>query len=316
MSYLSALVQRVLNQIFYDNSTVITQSSTETNLSLIASLEYVQNYTDYYLQNNYLSINSPTFTGLMNGSNITLNNQLSTPIQSGACNFTGSPSIKIGGAPPLTPSDAYAMAKIEFDILGEIKMVVNELPPNYILCDGSGYLLSAYPDLFNLIGYKYGGGGAYFVVPNFNSYFPIGANASSSNNCAVSNFSSGNGQSGATNTFAPSSYFGGSITPLPPLLTLIPNHAHSSTNFIHQHSVEFSVDTNVYILTDETAMFPITAQTSVAQPTFTSTTGVTVEDSGANIQSIDPISGLNGVNVCPPYTCVKFAICFLSNATA
>jgi microcystin-dependent protein len=297
MAYLSALVQRVLNQIFYDNSTVITQSSTETNLSLIASLEYVQNYTYYYLQNNYLSINSPTFTGLMNGPNITLNNQLSTPTQSGACNFTGSPSIQNN--------------KIEFDILGEIKMIVNELPPNYILCDGSGYLLSAYPDLFNLIGYKYGGSGAYFVVPNFNSYFPIGANASSSNNCALSNFSSGNGQSGAINNYSVSTKFGGgSIPQLPPLLTLMPNHAHSSTNFVHQHSVEFSTDTNVYILTDETAMFPITAQTSVFQPTFTSTTGVTVEDSGTDIQQTDPISGLNGVNVCPPYTCVKFAICY------
>jgi len=302
MAYLSALVQRVLNQIFYDNSTVITQSDTETNLSLIASLEYVQNYTEYYLQNNYLSINSPTFTGLMNGPNITLNNQLSTPTQSGACNFTGSPSIKNN--------------KIEFDILGEIKMVVNELPPNYILCDGSGYLLSAYPDLFNLIGYKYGGGGAYFVVPNFNSYFPIGANSVSSNNCAVSNFSSGNGQSGAVNTYSVSQNFGGNITPLSPLLTLMPNHAHSSTNIVHQHRVEFSTDTNVYILTDETAMFPITAQTSVFQPTFTSTTGVTVEDSGNDIQQTDPKSGLNGVNICPPYTCVKFAICFLSNATA
>jgi hypothetical protein len=297
MAYLSALVQRVLNQIFYDNSTVITQSDTETDLSLIASLEYVQNYTEYYLQNNYLSINNPTFTGLMNGPNITLNGELFTSTVSGSCNFTGSPTIQNNN--------------IEFDLLGEIKMVVNELPPNYILCDGASYSISTYSLLFNLIGYKYGGSGINFNVPNFNSYFPIGANSANSNNCAVSNFSSGNGQSGAINNYSVSTKFGGgSITPLPPLLTLMPNHTHSSTNFVHQHSVEFSNDTNVYILTDETATFPITAQTTVSQPTDISTTGVTVENSGDNIQLIDPISGLNGVNVCPPYISVKFAICY------
>jgi microcystin-dependent protein len=296
MAYLSALVQRVLNQIFYDNSSVITQSETETNLSLIASLEYVQNYTEYYLQNNYLSINNPSFTGLMNGSNIILNNQLSIPTESGACNFTGSPTIQNN--------------KIEFNILGEIKMIINELPPNYLLCNGAVYQTTNYPQLFNLIGYTYGGSGINFCVPNFNSYFSIGANGSSSNNCAVSNFSSGNGQSGAINNYSVSKKFGGSSTTLPPLLTVMPSHAHSSTNFVHQHGLSFASDTNVYIVTSPTAFFPVTAQTPIAQSIETSTTGVTVEDSGDNIQATDPASGLNGVNVCPPYTCVKFAICY------
>ena len=235
----------------------------------------------------------------MNGQNITLSGNLSTPTISNPCNFTGSPSIKNN--------------KIEFDIVGEIKMIVNELPPNYLLCDGAIYQTTDYPLLFNLIGYTYGGGGINFFVPNFNSYFPIGANSANSNNCAVSNFRSGNGQSGAINNYSVSAKFGGGLIPLPPLLTLMPNHAHSSTNFVHQHSIEFTNDTNVYILTDETANFPITAQTTIPQPTNISTTGVTVENSGDNIQLIDPVSGLNGVNVCPPYTCVKFAICFLSN---
>jgi microcystin-dependent protein len=296
MSYLSALVQRVLNQTFYDNSTVVTQSETETNLSLIASLEYVQNYTQNYLQNNYLSINNPSFTGLMNGSNITLNGELSTPTESGPCNFTGSPMIQNN--------------KIEFDIVGEIKMIVNELPPNYLLCDGASYMTSTYPLLFNLIGYTYGNNGVNFCVPNFNSYFPIGANSANSNNCAVSNFRSGNGQSGAINNYSVSAKFGGGLTSLPPLLTTMPSHAHSSTNFVHQHGLSFANDTNVYIVSSPTAFFPITATTPVAQPINTSTTGVTVENSGDNIQATDPVSGLNGVNVCPPYTCVKFAICY------
>lgn len=296
MAYLSALVQRVLNQIFFDNSSVITQSETETNLSLMASLEYVQNYTDYYLQNNYLSINIPTFTGVMNGPNIILNNQLSIPTESGVCNFTGSPTIQNN--------------KIEFDILGEIKMVVNELPPNYLLCNGAVYQTTNYPLLFDLIGYTYGGSGINFCVPNFNSYFPIGANGSNSNNCAVSNFSSGNGESGAINNYSVSKKFGGSSTTLPPLLTVMPSHAHSSTNFVHQHGLSFASDTNVYIVTSPTAFFPVTAQTPIAQSIETSTTGVTVEDNGDNIQATDPTSGLTGVNVCPPYTCVKFAICY------
>jgi hypothetical protein len=297
MAYLSALVQRVLNQIFYDNSTVITQSDTETNLSLIASLEYVQNYTQYYLDNTYMAINNPHFTGLMNGPNIILNDELFTPSESGSCNFTGSPMIQNNN--------------IEFDILGEIKMVVNDLPPNYILCDGASYTTSTYPLLFNLIGYKYGGSGIYFNVPNFNSFFPIGANSANSNNCAVSNFSSGNGQSGAINNYSVSTKFGGdSITALPPLLTSVPNHAHFCPQFIHTHGIPFAVDTNVYILSDVIATLPLTAQVPTPQPIATATTGVTVEDSGDNIQATDPKSGLNGVNVCPPYTCVKFAICY------
>lgn len=297
MAYLSALVQRVLNQIFYNNSTVITQSSTETDLSLIASLEYVQNYTKYYLDNTYMSINDPTFTGMMNGSTITLSGELFTPNDVGSVTFTGTPTIQNNN--------------IEFDLLGEIKMVVNDLPPNYILCDGASYTTSTYPALFNLIGYKYGGSGIYFNVPNFNSFFPIGANSANSNNCAVSNFSSGNGQSGAVNNYSVSTKFGGnSITSLPPLLTVMPSHAHFCPQFIHTHGLSFSADPNVYLLSDPIILFILTAQTPVFQPIATATTGVTVEDSGIDIQATDPKSGLNGVNVCPPYTCVKFAICY------
>ena len=307
MSYLSALVQRVLNQTFYDNSTVVTQSETETNLSLIASLEYVQNYTEYYLQNNYLSINNPTFTGVMNGSNITLNGELFTPTVSGSCNFTGSPSIQNN--------------KIEFDILGEIKMIVNELPPNYLLCDGAIYQTTDYPLLFNLIGYTYGGGGINFFVPNFNSYFPIGANSANSNNCAVSNFSSGNGQSGAINNYSVSTKFGGgSITPLPPLLTLMPNHAHNYIDNGHFHFMGMAKNESIYVAINplDPVYLPLA---QIYNPpldpnpinTQVDFIKITIEQNGSNIQATDPRSGLNGVNVCPPYTCVKFAICFLSN---
>jgi len=307
MAYLSALVQRVLNQIFFDNSTVITQSDTETNLSLIASLEYVQNYTQYYLDNTYMPINDPTFMGVMNGPNITLNDELFTPSESGSCNFTGSPTIQNNN--------------IEFDLLGEIKIVVNEIPPNYILCDGASYTTSTYPLLFNLIGYKYGGSGIYFNVPNFNSFFPIGANSANSNNCAVSNFSSGNGQSGAINNYSVSTKFGGdSITALPPLLTVMPSHAHNYIDNGHFHFMGMAKNESIYVAINPLDPVylplaqiynppldpnPINTQVDIIK--------ITIEQNGSNIQATDPRSGLNGVNVCPPYISVKFAICFLSN---
>jgi hypothetical protein len=125
MSFRSGLSQRTtLSGVFYSNSECVTYSNTETNLSLLASLQYVQNFTNYFIYLTYLPINNPTFEGIgMTGENITLSGNLSTPVINGSCNFTGSPKTQ--------------NQNFEYDILGEIKMVMNKIPNNYLLCDGA-----------------------------------------------------------------------------------------------------------------------------------------------------------------------------------
>ena len=61
-------------------------------------------------------------------------------------------------------------------IIGEIKMYAGLiLPPNYLWCDGSPLYIGNYTDLFNVIGFTYGGGGNFFNLPNLLQKFPIGS---------------------------------------------------------------------------------------------------------------------------------------------
>lgn len=50
---------------------------------------------------------------------------------------------------------------------------------DYLLCDGRSCNIIEYQELFNVIGYTYGGSGASFNVPNLQERFPIGADNSS-----------------------------------------------------------------------------------------------------------------------------------------
>jgi microcystin-dependent protein len=242
----------------------------------------------------------------MQGEDITLSSTLSTPTIVGgiavSVSFTGSPTIN--------------NQNIEYNLLGEIKMCINELPLNFLLCDGSSYVTADYPDLFNIIGYTYGGSGDNFNVPNFESYIPIGANSNSVNGNPTSNFVYGNGQSGATNTET-ISYPTTPMSMASSLITEIPTHDHSITDPGHSHNLPFSNDENIYVsinpiiepllqIAQGPSIFLPVGDTSLA---FAST-GITFEDTGPNIQSIDPVSNLSGVNVSPPYISMKFCICF------
>lgn len=40
------------------------------------------------------------------------------------------------------------------------------IPPNSLVCNGAVYNTSVYPDLFQVIGYRFGGSGSTFNVPN------------------------------------------------------------------------------------------------------------------------------------------------------
>jgi microcystin-dependent protein len=307
MSFRSGLSQRTtLTGVFYSNSTTQTYSNTETNTSLLASLQYVQNFTNYFIYLTYLPLTNPAFQGTINGENITLSGNLSTP------------TIK-GGTPPLTPSDDYAVSftgsptiqgqPIEYDIIGEIKMTMNKLPLNYLICDGSGVSTTAYPDLFNIIGYTYGGSGNTFNLPNFESKFPIGANFDNGAGNPTSNFAYGNGTTGAINTQTVSYTAPDDVS----LLTKMPTHDHSIASQTHSHRMGMENITNVLFVSLGEGLFaPFVIENTVpvTNQIYPTTTGISVLDTGVFVQDIDPVSGLAGVNITPPYIAVKYAICF------
>ena len=296
MSFRSGLSQRTtLTGVFYSNSTCETYSNTETNSTLLASLQYVQNFTNYFIYLTYLPLNNPAFQGTMNGGNITLSGNLSTPTINDAVSFTGSPTIQ--GQP------------IDYSIIGEIKMTMNKLPLNYLICDGSGVSTTAYPDLFNIIGYTYGGSGNTFNLPNFESKFPIASNSSNANGNPTSNFAYGNGTAGAINTQTVSYTAPDDVS----LLTTVPTHAHSIASQTHSHRMGMENITNVlFVSLGEGLFVPFVVENTVpvTNQIFPTTTGISVLDTGVFVQDIDPVSGLAGVNITPPYIAAKYCICF------
>ena len=302
MSFRSGLSQRTtLTGVFFNNSTTETYSNTETNLSLLSSLQYVQSFTNYFIYATYLPINNPAFEGDMNGENITLSGNLS------ASNIVGA----TGGAISFTGSPKTQNQNFEFDIIGEIKIVMNEIPNNYLLCNGSSISTTDYPDLFNLIFYTYGGSGNTFNLPNFESKFPIGANSSNANGNPTSNFAYGNNTTGATNTQAVSYTAPDNVS----LLTQAPPHAHAVVGSAHSHIVPVKAITNVFFVSEPGAPIPFVIENSTPLPNTinSATTGISVLDSGLSIQSVDPVSGLSGVNITPSYISVKYCICYSQN---
>ena len=294
MSYHSGINQQVLQQEFFNNTIATDQPITQNNLSLIANLKYVQNWVSSVIVN-YLPVNNPTFTGVLSGPNLNLTNNLSVPTISNNVNFTGNPTIQ---------NSSISVRKI-----GSIKMILSTITPeNYLLCNGQSLPVANYQNLYNVIGNTYGGDTINFNLPNFQSAFPIGANGQNALNCPVSNFATGNNQAGANNTFSPSCFFGGSSSSVPPILDKVPEHNHTITDEGHFHTTQ--IGEVIYPL-----LLPPPNSYSCVLPRETSTTtynetGIIINNTGSNIQSIDSVSGLNGVNISPPYLAVNFYICY------
>lgn len=51
-------------------------------------------------------------------------------------------------------------------------------PDRWLICEGAGHSTALYPELFALWGYKYGGSGAFFAVPDMSGRIPWGASIS------------------------------------------------------------------------------------------------------------------------------------------
>jgi hypothetical protein len=298
MSYNSGINQKILNQTFYNNISIDYIEINEINLDLISNLEYVQNWGMNIL-NNYLTINNPTFYGVLSGDTININNNLSVSTITSNTNFLNEPTINNN--------------QIETNIIGEIMISLNKTPPqNYILCNGDFVPISQYQKLYNVIGNIYGySNGINFTLPNFISKFPIGSNSSISSlgkTVPASNFNGGN--------ISTSSNFGGSSSSIPPILSILSTHNHDIIDPTHAHLMPFSNSFNVQMEIGQPpyagAFSTLYLSSDFPNPynTNNSDTNIIINNIGDNIEELDTISNLNGVNVSNGFISVYYFICY------
>jgi microcystin-dependent protein len=186
-------------------------------------------------------------------------------------------------------------------IIGSITPSILLNPPtNYLICDGQSLLVSDYQELFNIIGYEYGGSGLNFNLPDFRSYYILGGN-NNINNLSFSNLFSGNNTEGALNNYLKF----GSISTFP-ILTECPPHTHSIIDNGHSHKLPIEQQP---FSTVGASQFIKNANQDGNYISGNNTTGITILETGSNIQDTDPYSGLNGVNYTYPFMSINFLIC-------
>lgn len=265
MSFRTSIDQRIINNVFYENSTV------DINIDVLDSIASVNYVNDEVL-------NITTDISNINILITSLQNQIDT-LNNSIVRITGSIFISVSSI----------------------------TPPYSLLCDGSSYLVSDYQNLFNVIGYAYGGSGLNFNVPNMKSTFLLGANGSL-NGVPASNLRNGNGQTGATNNYSITGYSWGVHSGQAEfqILQYVPEHTHDYIDTGHSHSIGdfpnyagFAPNTTSYI---NDTLSVNSAQSGVSQ------TGIVIQNIGQNIQRTDPYSGVLGVNITPPFFSVNFWI--------
>lgn len=72
-------------------------------------------------------------------------------------------------------AEDYAYSWGQAGMVVQFAGAASKVPPHWLLCDGSEYDCSAYPNLFNAIGYMYGGSGSKFKVPDYRECALVGA---------------------------------------------------------------------------------------------------------------------------------------------
>lgn len=71
-------------------------------------------------------------------------------------------------------------------------------PTGWLLCDGTSYSTSVYPELYSVLGYTYGGSGANFNVPDLRGRVPMGAGTGTGLNASGTGAPSGTAQTART----------------------------------------------------------------------------------------------------------------------
>jgi hypothetical protein len=63
--------------------------------------------------------------------------------------------------------------------------IVSKIPSGWLLCDGTSYSTSTYPDLYNVITNNFGGDSSNFNVPDLRARFPLGVGSTTNNNYSL-----------------------------------------------------------------------------------------------------------------------------------
>lgn len=289
MSFASSTFQRVLENEFFANSSAETQPQTATDGNLIANLSFVRSAIQS-LTGLFLPTNNPIYTGTLSGVTAAITTVSSTTANITTANITSQNGTLFSQNPSITINAKNY--QVGFRVVGEIKMIMTDTAvPNYLNCDGGSYSTTAYPALFTAIGYAYGGSGSTFNVPNFASRFPIGNNGSVSG-VPSSNYATGNGSSGLTNTQKITYNYLNGANNTTPILVSVPDHSHTTA---------FANSSDYLIITPGAQQYLYSAG---------SYNGINTLSTGTGIQGLDPISNAIGVNITPSYIAVSYFICY------
>lgn len=134
-------------------------------------------------------------------------------------------------------------------------------PTGWLMCDGSSYSTSVYPELFSVLGYTYGGSSSNFNVPDLRGRMPIG---------------SGNDGTAANNATRTRGDKGGD--------TRMPQHNHSVNDPGHTHTNRMNGGFQVYRanVASGSGEYGITsANTGSVVDNSTNTTGISVNNNGS-----------------------------------
>jgi microcystin-dependent protein len=203
--------------------------------------------------------------------------------------------------------------------VGDVKMFAGATPPtNWLICDGSALSTTTYATLFGVIGYKFGGAGATFNLPNLVQRFPLGA---------------------GTNPLGQS---GGSFNTTIGVANL-PSHSHAITDVTHNHGINqtahshpdgghthgASQDPHSHTVGGTSgaagAGFAAgsgatvaTATTSIAQPNVAvaaaaanigaQNANITLNPSGTGLSTTQPVGSGTPLSVVPPWVAINFVI--------
>jgi hypothetical protein len=271
MSFKTSCNQRIIENTFYNNTIVEIDPNVLNSLSSIG-----------YVNDEITTVN--TEINNINSTLISLQNQINN-IQ----------------------TDINTLSNQIQRITGNIIMSISAIAPAYtLLCDGASYNINDYPALFNIIGYAYGGSNGFFNVPNMESCFPLGANGIL-NNVPASNLISGNNAAGAKNDYYITGNpwtFSGSTLPNFCILQKVPPHNHFIQDNGHTHGI---ADYGYGSYSGTQTLFLIDSGVDTIA-SGKSATGITIQNQGQNIQAVDPLSNIGGVNFTPPFFSVFFYI--------
>jgi microcystin-dependent protein len=159
-------------------------------------------------------------------------------------------------------------------------------PSGWYICDGRSLSRTTASTLFTAIGTTYGGSGDLFSIPDLRNQFIVGVGSGYGLNA----------KGGTTSTTMS--------------VDQLPAHSHGITDPGHGHTIGPYQQSN----SDDAPSSPVEWGGGVNEGLATgnannNTTGITILETGVNIQSIDPYSGLNGVNYTYPFMSINFLIC-------